>query len=747
MITSTTWEVVYPHHRTPWAARVHVDGDIVHGVYDPDTGRSQLVKVEEDGSLPGLAYWMPRARLVSYRPHRRATLAGLVGGRPVYIKVVRPSRIGQLADTYDVIAPLAASAGWSIPELLSVDLEAGVMVVAGLAADTLHDRWPEWWVDFAELGRRLATFGLTAGPEDLPVRSAPDLGWWIEQVESRDPIPSAKFNDRLRSLGRGLTGEGFRRGSRLGLVHGDLHDRNILVLPGAPGLLDLDSAGRGDPLGDLATLTAHLELRALQRRQPPPSVAVAALWHGYQEAWPGLDEGAARSATAAELVRLACLYRFRRRWRHHTSELLDRSLEWSLPVRRAAASRNTPVGGPGEALRAVLQPGRLTHELSACWDGFEGLGGDLVHADVTRVVEREGEYNLQVALQVRGTGGSTEVMLLGELVAGDVEERARSAAAQLGRSSRGQWTAGSTGLVAIPGLRLLVRRPGFDRRLPVLDLLYRPDRAEAALQPYLAGGLSVELLGHRLRKRATLRVAGAGGSVIVKGYKARSDLPEQILAWAEKLRRASAPLIPAPLGLLVGRRAVVWEDVGVTPRDEWEPGHALPNVEAVGAVLRELHGAGEPNLPRHDAGSEVGVLTQAHRLLAAGRPELAGDSVGVMVRISAALLAMATPPTASVHRDAHPGQFLDSARGLVVIDLDSFSLGEPALDLGNFAAYMKISGMEADEHRLHRGYGSDQAIIDRSATWRDASLFRLGVQLALTTDRAELGQRILEGLV
>jgi hypothetical protein len=82
----------------------------------------------------------------------------------------------------------------------------------------------------------------------------------------------------------------------------------------------------------------------------------------------------------------------------------------------------------------------------------------------------------------------------------------------------------------------------------------------------------------------------------------------------------------------------------------------------------------------------------------------------------------------------------------VIVGLESLSVGEPAIDLGNYGAYLKIAGRADSDAYLHAGYQSHQDLIDRSGTWRDAALFRLGVQLTLSTDRAEQGRQILTEL-
>ena len=52
--------------------------------------------------------------------------------------------------------------------------------------------------------------------------------------------------------------------SHEGLVHGDLHDKQVFLTAAGAWLIDLEGVGRGDANFDLVNLAEHLRLRALQ---------------------------------------------------------------------------------------------------------------------------------------------------------------------------------------------------------------------------------------------------------------------------------------------------------------------------------------------------------------------------------------------------------------------------------------------------------------------------------------------------
>jgi hypothetical protein len=280
----------------------------------------------------------------------------------------------------------------------------------------------------------------------------------------------------------------------------------------------------------------------------------------------------------------------------------------------------------------------------------------------------------------------------------------------------------------------------------VLELLHRPETAASVLTPYLrAGNATIDLIEHRLEERAVVRARSGGARLILNGYDTRSALPEKVISVAANLRKRARPgvTVPTPLGLLASHRAVVWSEADGPKNSQWTPVGDLDDFEAVGRALRWLHDMPQHNLPIHDVAAELVVLARSQRLLEAGWPDLAALVSSTMVYLAAGLVALESRPLATVHGDAHPGQFILNKGGAAILGLESLSVGEPAIDLGNYGAYLKIAGRSDGDAQLHEGYQSHQDLIDRAGTWRDAALFRLGVQLALSTDRAEQGRRIL----
>jgi Ser/Thr protein kinase RdoA (MazF antagonist) len=98
-------------------------------------------------------------------------------------------------------------------------------------------------------------------------------------------------------------------------VHRDFYDKQVLCLDdAAPAVIDLDTAARGDREIDVANFCAHLRFRALQHGREP---LYAELEDAFLGAYPAtLDRHRLDWYRRATLVRLACNYALRPRWRH-----------------------------------------------------------------------------------------------------------------------------------------------------------------------------------------------------------------------------------------------------------------------------------------------------------------------------------------------------------------------------------------------------------------------------------------------
>nr|MDT0662199.1 phosphotransferase [Micromonospora sp. DSM 115978] len=203
----------------------------------------------------GLGAGPVRLTVRAYRPRRRAVLEAVGPTGRLFLKVVRPDRVADLHRRHRMLT----AAGVPAPSSLGYT-EDGLLVLAALPGRTMRH------------ALRGAAVPLPSGEAvcDLLDRLPVDL---LDQ--RRRPSWLDRAGHYARVVGAALPGEADRcdgLASALAAeagtgptvpVHGDLYEGQLHVLDGRiSGLLDVDTAGPGDRLDDLACLLGHLSVLA-----------------------------------------------------------------------------------------------------------------------------------------------------------------------------------------------------------------------------------------------------------------------------------------------------------------------------------------------------------------------------------------------------------------------------------------------------------------------------------------------------
>ncbi|MEI5527714.1 aminoglycoside phosphotransferase family protein [Streptomyces brasiliscabiei] len=155
----------------------------------------------------------------------------------------------------------------NVPELLAHDAEAGLFAMAFLPPE----QYPVWKAQLfggqvevataAAVGELLGTLhAASAGDAALVEEFATDDNFDALRIEPYLLATAAAHPD-LSDLLWGLAHR--TATTHLGLVHGDVSPKNILVGPAGPVLLDAECAWYGDPAFDLAFCVNHLLLKSL----------------------------------------------------------------------------------------------------------------------------------------------------------------------------------------------------------------------------------------------------------------------------------------------------------------------------------------------------------------------------------------------------------------------------------------------------------------------------------------------------
>jgi hypothetical protein len=297
---------------------------------DALTGQITLHRLGEDPRLPGLARTLaahPGARIVSLRPGKRAVVRIDADGRPDrFVKIVRPGRAARLLSAIEQAN--AFDGPFRTAPVLAADEDT--VTFAALEGTTLHaplpledGSWRRAWQDVLEAWtttRDRAGEPPAGAALHGPAAEAEVLRTWQDRVRDIDPGGTAV---RERAVGAALEDLAALPAPHLpALLHRDLHDKQVLHLPGQrPGLLDVDTACWGDPALDLGNLRAHARWRELQGLWSAAHAEELRDQIDRTAHLAGISRAAVTTYERSTLARLTCVYALRPRWRTHARTL------------------------------------------------------------------------------------------------------------------------------------------------------------------------------------------------------------------------------------------------------------------------------------------------------------------------------------------------------------------------------------------------------------------------------------------
>lgn len=206
------------------------------------------------------------------------------------------------------------------------------------------------------------------------------------------------------------------------------------------------------------------------------------------------------------------------------------------------------------------------------------------------------------------------------------------------------------------------------------------------------------------------------GKVRVKGANHRTfDLSQALRKHGFDDNAPDGIHIPQPIAVVPEFRMILHAKAPGIPA-----GDVLYNSEDIGparriaAVAWKLHRTQIPTEKTQTIADELSILRDRFAKLAVTQPELTGrlDQLFAKCERLASQLAPAQP--VGIHRDFYPAQVLVDGSRCWLLDLDLYSLGDPALDIGNFLGHMT-------EHAL-RVTGSADALLVAENALRDEYL-------------------------
>jgi Phosphotransferase enzyme family len=270
----------------------------------------------------GLGGGPVRLRTRAYRPQRRAVIEAAGTRGRLFIKVVRPDRVEALHHRHRLLVssgiPAPHSLGWTPQGILVLQALPGRTLRQALRSRTLIPLGGDILALLDRLPRELAQ----GTPRQTWLDKVPH---YAAVIGAALPAEAARASRLAENLATATDGP-----ARAGPVHGDFYESQLLVDRGRIcGLLDVDTAGPGDKLDDLACLLGHLSVLAQIDRARAPIINRAGV--AYLRAFEAVVSPAAlRHRVSAVVVSLATgSHRVQERdWPATTRRRLDLAESW-----------------------------------------------------------------------------------------------------------------------------------------------------------------------------------------------------------------------------------------------------------------------------------------------------------------------------------------------------------------------------------------------------------------------------------
>lgn len=263
-----------------------------------------------------------RLRVRAYRPMRRAVIEVRGASERMFVKVVPPRRARRLHQRHRI----ATAAGLPVPTPLGWT-DDGLVVLAALPGTTL--RRVLLGADPVELDCNGVIDLLDALPRELATGRRRDT-WgqkaphYASVIAGALPPMAKRANDIAAAVDHDAP-----EGPDVP-VHGDLYESQLMVAGGrVTGLLDIDTAGRGERLDDAGCLLAHLAV--LAQLHPARATEINQLGSRLERRLArDADRAALARRTAAVVLSLATgPHRVQEPgWQQHTEQRLALAEQW-----------------------------------------------------------------------------------------------------------------------------------------------------------------------------------------------------------------------------------------------------------------------------------------------------------------------------------------------------------------------------------------------------------------------------------
>ncbi len=432
-------------------------------------------------------------------------------------------------------------------------------------------------------------------------------------------------------------------------------------------------------------------------------------------------------------------------------------------------------------LKAAMSSATMLETLRRDWEYLKRRGLVLWDCQVTRVYPREeNEFLVEYEMHFLDESGERIERVFGELVGENAEKRCGEIIEQL-KKTRGKQLSRTiqTDLVTcLPDLGLILRFAGIDEKLPGL----RHIRKRLTIRPIVSRYLSldgddvtkkcaIEILGHRLGKRCIMRYRlesldpkterRVPRSLIGKVYKIREDRGRLVFAamqglWEQGFSDGAEDgiRIPRPLAYLPDWQLLLMEDAPGSTLASLKGSAIEPAIDTAGKALAKLHQCPLEVPGRHTVEDELELLRGWVGVVSQVNPGLKNALEDALKRVQLALNRCQIFKATLVHRDFYEKQILVEGLQAILIDFDTLCLSDPAIDVGNFLAHLRLAGLQHSgkpdhmEEAFLAAYGPapSQDFPTRVDARTKSSLLRLACLYSLWPQWTHLAEPLLGDL-
>jgi hypothetical protein len=268
------------------------------------------------------------------------------------------------------------------------------------------------------------------------------------------------------------------------------------------------------------------------------------------------------------------------------------------------------------------------------------------------------------------------------------------------------------------------------------------DRVTAAVADKCEDGAHLELDSARVVKQRPGRRAviayhfvktappGPGRPLVVfgklrmRGTDARSQRVLEAL-WNAGLKPGGerGVEVPEPLALIPELHMTLQRGVAGCPIGELLYRPEAPRLMGqVAGAIQTLHATKIETHRSHSLDDELAILRKGLAEVTALQPQWGPRLESVLDACEQLAETLANPRRAGVHRDFHPDQLMVEGTRLTLLDFDLYARGDPALDVGNFAAHLTElalrqhgdpAGLVDCEEALFEGYQALREDVSR----------------------------------